>query len=73
MDSRRVVPGNVFFALPGLRTDGSIHVAEALSRGAVAIVSNSAPSAAPAKVTFIQVEDPRSALARAERRRKLSA
>src|SRR5690606_27019868 len=23
MDSRRVVPGNVFFALPGLRTDGS--------------------------------------------------
>ena len=42
MDSRRVVPGNVFFALPGLRTDGSTHVAEALSRGAIAIVSNAA-------------------------------
>ncbi len=68
MDSRRVVPGNVFFALPGLRTDGSIHVAEALSRGAVAIVSSLAPAAAPAKVTFIQVADPRSALARAARR-----
>ena len=68
MDSRRVVPGNVFFALPGLRTDGSVHVAEALSRGAVAIVSNATPAAAPAKVTFIQVADPRAALARAARR-----
>lgn len=68
MDSRRVVPGNVFFALPGLRTDGSTHVAEALSRGAVAIVSNAPPAAAPAKVTFIQVADPRAALARAARR-----
>jgi UDP-N-acetylmuramoyl-L-alanyl-D-glutamate--2,6-diaminopimelate ligase len=68
MDSRRVVPGSVFFALPGLRTDGSTHVAEALSRGAVAIVSTAAPAAAPVKVTFIQVEDPRAALARAARR-----
>jgi UDP-N-acetylmuramoyl-L-alanyl-D-glutamate--2,6-diaminopimelate ligase len=68
MDSRRVVPGNVFFALPGLRTDGGIHVAEALSRGAVAIVSIAAPAAAPAKVTFIQVADARAALARAARR-----
>ncbi len=68
MDSRRVVPGNVFFALPGLRTDGATHVAEALSRGAVVIVSNAAPATAPAKVTFIQVADPRAALARAARR-----
>ncbi len=68
MDSRRVVPGNVFFALPGLRTDGSTHVAEALSRGAVAVVANTPPAVAPAKVTFIQVADPRAALARAARR-----
>ena len=68
MDSRRVVPGNVFFALPGLRTDGAVHVAEALSRGAVAIVTNAEPAAAPTKVTFIQVADPRAALARAARR-----
>jgi UDP-N-acetylmuramyl pentapeptide synthase len=53
MDSRRVVPGNVFFALPGLRTDGSTHVAEALSRGAVAVVTNTPPASAPAKVTPI--------------------
>ena len=68
MDSRRVVPGNVFFALPGLRTNGGLHVAEALSRGAVAIVSDAPPATAPAKVTFIQVADPRAALARAARR-----
>lgn len=68
MDSRRVVPGNVFFALPGLRTDGAVYVAEALSRGAIAIVSAAAPASAPAKVTFIQVADARAALARAARR-----
>jgi UDP-N-acetylmuramoyl-L-alanyl-D-glutamate--2,6-diaminopimelate ligase len=68
MDSRRVVPGNVFFALPGLRTDGAMHVAEALSRGAIAIVSAAEPASAPTKVTFVQVADPRAALARAARR-----
>lgn len=68
MDSRRVVPGNVFFALPGLRTDGARHIAEAVSRGAVAVVSAAEPAATPAKVTFIQVADPRTALARAARR-----
>ncbi len=68
MDSRRVVAGSVFFALPGLRTDGAIHVAEAVSRGAVAIVSTSAPAASPTKVTFIQVADARAALAIAARR-----
>ena len=68
MDSRRVVAGSVFFALPGLRTDGAIHVAEAVSRGAVAIVSASVPAASPTKVTFIQVADARAALALAARR-----
>jgi UDP-N-acetylmuramoyl-L-alanyl-D-glutamate--2,6-diaminopimelate ligase len=68
MDSRRVVPGSLFFALPGLRTDGAIHVAEALSRGAVAVVSAAPPASTPAKVTFVQVSDPRAALARAARR-----
>lgn len=68
MDSRRVAPGNVFFALPGLRNDGALFVAEALSRGAIAIVAINEPATAPGKVTFIQVFDPRAALARAARR-----
>ncbi len=37
-DSRRVTPGMVFFALPGEKTDGHAHAAEAAARGAVAVV-----------------------------------
>ena len=37
-DSRRVVPGCLFFALPGEKTDGGLYVEEAARRGAVAIV-----------------------------------
>jgi UDP-N-acetylmuramoyl-L-alanyl-D-glutamate--2,6-diaminopimelate ligase len=68
MDSRRVVPGNLFFALPGLRADGAAFVDEAIDRGAVAVVSHRLPTTAPAKVTFIQVTDPRAMLARVAQR-----
>ena len=37
-DSRRVEPGDVFIALPGRRTDGRAHIADALTRGAVAVL-----------------------------------
>jgi len=68
MDSRRVSPGNVFFALPGLCADGSFFIDEAMSRGAVAIVTEKMPAHPPAKVTFIQVADTRTALARVSQR-----
>lgn len=38
MDSRRVKPGDVFVAIPGLRVDGHQFVGEAISRGAIALV-----------------------------------
>lgn len=38
-DSRRVAPGDLFFALPGSRDDGTLHAAEAAQKGAVAVVS----------------------------------
>jgi UDP-N-acetylmuramoyl-L-alanyl-D-glutamate--2,6-diaminopimelate ligase len=38
IDSREVRPGDLFFALPGQRTDGRQHVAEAVRRGARAVV-----------------------------------
>src|SRR5438093_10620947 len=38
-DSRQVRPGDVFFALPGAHTDGRRHVAEALGRGARAVIT----------------------------------
>jgi UDP-N-acetylmuramoyl-L-alanyl-D-glutamate--2,6-diaminopimelate ligase len=68
MDSRRVVPGNLFFALPGLRSDGLSFVDEAISRGASAVVAQSIPSYASGKVTFVQVADSRATLARVSRR-----
>lgn len=68
MDSRRAVPGNLFFALPGLRTDGTSFIDEAIGRGAVAIVTAKMPLHPPSKVTFIQVADPRATLARVSQR-----
>jgi len=38
VDSRRVSPGNVFFALPGERTDGHRFLAQAAAAGAAALV-----------------------------------
>jgi len=68
MDSRRVVPGTLFFALHGLRTDGAGFIDEAINRGAVAVVTDKLPMHAPGKVTFIQVADPRAMLARVAQR-----
>ncbi|MFZ2871066.1 Mur ligase domain-containing protein, partial [Zavarzinia sp.] len=41
-DSREVVPGALFFALSGSRDDGRRYVADALAKGAAAIVAASA-------------------------------
>ena len=68
IDSRRVVPGNLFFALPGFRADGASFIDEAMSRGAVAVVTERMPAHPPAKVTFIHVADARAALARVAQR-----
>ncbi len=38
VDSRRVSPGSIFVALGGERTDGHVHVADALNAGAVAAI-----------------------------------
>lgn len=68
MDSRRVVPGTLFFALPGLRADGATFIDEAVARGAIAIVTPKMPAMVPTKVTFIQVADPRAMLAKVSQR-----
>jgi UDP-N-acetylmuramoyl-L-alanyl-D-glutamate--2,6-diaminopimelate ligase len=62
-DCRCVLPGNLFFALPGCRADGNSFVDEAIQRGAVAIVGEKIPSGLAARVTYIQVADARRALA----------
>ncbi|MGA3006894.1 MAG: UDP-N-acetylmuramoyl-L-alanyl-D-glutamate--2,6-diaminopimelate ligase [Opitutaceae bacterium] len=68
MDSRRVVPGNLFFALPGHRADGASFIDEAIGRGAVAVVTERPPVHPHAKVVFLQVADARAALARVAQR-----
>ncbi len=63
-DSRRVVPGTVFFALPGQRTDGHDYIDDAIERGAVAVVCERNGFSA-ARATKIVVPNAREALARA--------
>lgn len=65
-DSRRVVPGALFFAIPGLRTDGNLFVEEAVDRGAVAIVTEE-DLGSHFPIDFIQVDDVRKALAMVSR------
>src|SRR5580698_8679849 len=65
-DSRRVKPGWLFFAFPGARVDGHEFAAQAMEKGAIAIVSE---SAAPEGISagWIQVEHGRHALALASK------
>lgn len=63
-DSRKVSPGAAFVALAGAKADGARFIADAVGRGAVAIVSGQArPADLPETIAFAQVEDPRRALA----------
>ena len=61
-DSRRVTPGMVFFALPGEKTDGHAHAAEAAARGAVAVVG-ARDCGLPPGVQQVYVANARQALA----------
>ncbi len=64
-DSRTVLPGDLFFALRGEKSDGLDHVPEAVRRGAVAVVAESpAPFPREAEaVSWVRVPNARRALA----------
>jgi UDP-N-acetylmuramoyl-L-alanyl-D-glutamate--2,6-diaminopimelate ligase len=63
-DSRKVEPGSLFFALHGAKADGNAFIQDAIERGAVAIASEKkAPGKTPGGVAWIQVREPRKALA----------
>jgi len=63
-DSRQVNPGTLFVAIRGEKTDGNKFVADAVARGAVAVISEQEnPGTLPPKFPWIQVEDARKALA----------
>ncbi|HET9801934.1 MAG TPA: Mur ligase family protein, partial [Candidatus Acidoferrum sp.] len=63
-DSRKAQPQGLFFALQGAKEDGSKFARDAVSRGAVAVVSESVPPPElPESVAWIRVPAARKALA----------
>ena len=66
-DSRNCAPGSLFVAIEGSVADGHEYVDQALSAGAVAVVSQR-PLPLPAGVVGMVVDDSRSALAQLARR-----
>ena len=63
-DSRRVVPGTLFVAVPGSRLDGHDFIANAVERGASAVICER-NGFVPPRATRIRVRCAREALARA--------
>ncbi len=61
-DSRQVIPGALFVAIPGVNVDGARFIPDALARGAAAIVTESRITH-HASLPTITVPDARSALA----------
>lgn len=64
VDSRLIVPGQVFVALPGERTDGHAYLADAIARGASALIV-ARPTTDPSAlgdITVIRVADTLAAL-----------
>jgi UDP-N-acetylmuramoyl-L-alanyl-D-glutamate--2,6-diaminopimelate ligase len=68
-DSRRVRPGDLFVAVPGVKTDGLAFVPQAVAAGAVAVAAERFPrEALPAHIAFVKVGSIRRALALAAAR-----
>jgi UDP-N-acetylmuramoyl-L-alanyl-D-glutamate--2,6-diaminopimelate ligase len=61
-DSRKVKPGAMYFALPGLHTDGHQFIGDALKRGAVAIVHEADVGKRKSGVAYLQVKNSRCAM-----------
>ncbi|MDR0623432.1 MAG: UDP-N-acetylmuramoyl-L-alanyl-D-glutamate--2,6-diaminopimelate ligase, partial [Treponema sp.] len=61
-DSRKIEPGNLYFALPGLHTDGRRYVTDAIRRGAPVIVHEQELPEYEEGIVYIRVRDARFAM-----------
>mgnify|MGYP004575016991 CR=1 FL=1 len=61
-DSRAVVPGQLFFAIKGTASDGHRYIADAIAKGAAAVVCEEFPAENDKKVPYILVTESSSAL-----------
>jgi UDP-N-acetylmuramoyl-L-alanyl-D-glutamate--2,6-diaminopimelate ligase len=62
-DSRKSGPGFLFAAMPGTRVDGAAFAAEAVSRGAVAVLAGTTAEVPELGAPVLRAADPRRALA----------
>lgn len=65
LSSQRVLPGDLYVALPGTRAHGAAYSAAAATAGAVAVLTDATGvEALPPDVPLLQVDDPRRVLGR---------
>lgn len=57
IDSRKVVAGDVFFAIRGTQTDGHQYIGKAIELGAVAVVVEELPKEFDTRVVYVMVKD----------------
>ncbi len=62
-NSTWVRPGDIFVAIRGAARDGHDHIADAISRGAVAVIGEGYAAARDLCVPYLTVTDARAALA----------
>lgn len=62
-DSRLVKPNSLFFALPGVETDGHIYISDAVSKGAVCVVYQGECLNKKSGVVYLKVADARKTMA----------
>lgn len=61
-DSRQVAPGALFFALPGIHTDGHRFIPAALEAGAAAVIHSAPLDEYRPEVVYLRVENPRTSM-----------
>ena len=61
-DSRKVQPGNLYFALPGLHTDGHKYISGAIAKGAAAVVHQAKTGETNPGAVYLRTDDSRFAM-----------